>query len=105
MLTSNFIILPLMEVSMKSGEDQGYSGALSQDGAPLTYMRFPLSPGVDRPLAVQALIEFAFQDLRCVHLEMMDRNLTLSDLGGLGVRHRVYRGFEIDLTGNEDELF
>jgi len=68
-------------------------------------MGLPLSPGVDRPLAVQALIEFAFQDLRCVHLEMMDRNLTVSDVGGLGVRHRVYRGFEIDLTGNEDELF
>ncbi len=52
-----------------------------------------------------ALIEFAFQKLGCVHLEMMDRNLTVRDLDGLGVQHRVYRGFEIDLTPNEDELF
>ena len=69
------------------------------------YMGFALSDGADRRQAVQALIEFAFQELGCVHLEMMDRNLTVSDLGGLGVQYRVYRGFEIDLTRDEDELF
>ena len=69
------------------------------------YMGFTLSHGVDRRRAVQALIDFAFQELGCVHLEMMDRNLTVSDLDGLGVQHRAYRGFEIDLTRDEDELF
>ena len=69
------------------------------------YMGLTLSAGADRCQAVQALIKFAFQDLGCVHLEMMDRNLTVSDLGGLGVQYRVYRGFEIDLTRDEDELF
>ena len=69
------------------------------------YMGFTLSAGADRRQAVQALIGFAFQELGCVHLEIMDRNLTVSDLGGLGVQHRVYRGFEIDLTRDEDELF
>jgi hypothetical protein len=68
-------------------------------------MGFTLSAGADRRQAVQALIGFAFQELGCVHLEIMDRNLTVSDLGGLGVQHRVYRGFEIDLTRDEDELF
>jgi len=69
------------------------------------YMGFALSAGAGRPQAVQALLDFAFEELRCVHLEMMDRNLTLRDLDGLGVQYRVLRGFEIDLTSDEDELF
>ena len=69
------------------------------------YMGFTLSAGVDPRQAVRALIKFAFQDLGCVHLEMMDRNLTVNDVGGLGVQYRVYRGFEIDLNRDEDELF
>jgi hypothetical protein len=69
------------------------------------YMGFAVSDGADRRRAIQALIDFAFQELGCVHLEMMDRNVTMSDLGGLGVQHQVYRGFEIDLTRDEDELF
>ena len=69
------------------------------------YMGFILSPGADHRQAVQALIDFAFEELGCVHLEMMDRKLTVSDLEGVGVQHQVYRGFEIDLTRDEDELF
>jgi len=69
------------------------------------YMGFTLSARANRRQAVQTLIKFAFQELGCVHLEIMDRNLTVSDLGGLGAQYRVYRGFEIDLTRNEDELF
>lgn len=69
------------------------------------YMGFSLPTGADRSQTVQALIDFAFQELGCVHLEILDRNLTVSDLGGLGVQYRVYRGFEIDLTRDEDALF
>lgn len=69
------------------------------------YMGLVLSAGTDRRQAIQALIEFAFQELGCVHLEMMDRNLTLSDLDGIDVQYRMYRGFEIDLTRDEDQLF
>ena len=69
------------------------------------YMGFTLSTGVDPRQAVQALITFAFQELGCVHLEMMDRNLTLRDLDGLDIERRVYHSFEIDLTCGEDELF
>ena len=69
------------------------------------YMGLALSAGADRRKAVQALIEFAFEELGCVHLEMMDRTLTVSDLDGLDFQYRMYRGFEIDLTRDEDELF
>jgi GNAT acetyltransferase-like protein len=69
------------------------------------YMGLSLSTGVVRREAVRALIDFAFKDLGCVHLEIMDRNVTLSDLRELGVQHRVYSSFEVDLTRDEDELF
>jgi hypothetical protein len=69
------------------------------------YMGLALSARTDRRAAVRALINFAFQELQCVHLEVMDRNVALSDLDGLDVQHRVYRGFEIDLTRDENELF
>jgi hypothetical protein len=69
------------------------------------YMGLTLSSRVDRRRAVQALINFAFKRLRCVHLEMMDRKVTLDDLTGIGVQCRMYRGFEIDLTRGENDLF
>jgi hypothetical protein len=69
------------------------------------YMGFALSDRADRPETVRALINFAFQELRCVHLEVMDRNLVFNDLSELDVQLRAYRGFEIDLTKDESELF
>jgi hypothetical protein len=69
------------------------------------YMGLALSPRTDRRVALRALMNFAFQELRCVHLEVMDRNVALNDLDGLAVQHRVYRGFEIDLTRDENEIF
>jgi hypothetical protein len=69
------------------------------------YMGLTLSDGVRRGRAVQALIDFAFRDLGCIHLEVMDRSVTANDLGGLGVQYRLYRGYELDLTRQEDELF
>jgi CelD/BcsL family acetyltransferase involved in cellulose biosynthesis len=69
------------------------------------YMGFGLADRPDRRQAVKALIDFAFDELRCVHLEVMDRNLTLGDLEGLDVEHRMLHGFEIDLSRSEDDLF
>jgi hypothetical protein len=79
-------------------------------GSPFTgwstdYMGFALSPGVDRRRAVEALFHLAFRDLGCVHVEIMDRNLTLEDLAGIDIRYRIFRGFEIDLTRDENQLF
>src|SRR5688572_20324311 len=69
------------------------------------YMGLTLSSCADRRMAVQALINFAFKELRCVHLEVLDRNLSLGDLDGLDLHCRMYSGFEIDLTREENELF
>ncbi len=69
------------------------------------YMGFSLCDGVSRRRALQALIDFAFHQLGCSHLEMMDRHITEEDLCGLGVQYKTYRSFEIDLTPDENQIF
>ena len=41
-----------------------------------SYMGFSLEPGVDHIAAVHSLRDFAFRELGCVHLELMDRKLS-----------------------------
>jgi hypothetical protein len=69
------------------------------------YMGFNLREEVDRSWAIQALFDFAFKQLGCVHIEMMDRHVTMGDLEGLGTDIRLCPGFEVDLTQEEDKLF
>ena len=45
-------------------------------------MGFDLDPGVSRREAAQALIRFAFKDLRCLHLEVIDRQAKDDDVRG-----------------------
>jgi len=69
-----------------------------------SYMGFNLDRSVPRGEAVLALRDFAFRQLGCVHLEVMDRNLSIEDAERLGFRYQVHGGFEIDLTRSEKEL-
>ncbi len=78
-------------------------------GSPLpgwttSYMGFALQPEISRVEALDALRRFAFEDLKCVHLELMDRNI---DPAALDSRYglRSYNGFEIDLSPSEDQIF
>jgi len=72
------------------------------------YMGFNLEPSVSQIDALVALKEFAFKDLKCIHLEISDRNITPDQLKAAGYlfqsREKVGYGFEIDLTKNEEEL-
>jgi hypothetical protein len=69
------------------------------------YMGLVPTHGLDRGKSVEAPIDFAFRELKCIHLEIMDRNLKANDLRGLDVQYRLHRGFEIDLTCSEEALF
>jgi CelD/BcsL family acetyltransferase involved in cellulose biosynthesis len=68
------------------------------------YMGPNLIDGVPRRLAPKAITHFAFRELGCVHLEMMDRRLTPEDARELSFRARLFNGFEIDITQSEPAL-
>jgi len=68
-------------------------------------MGIRLRPGVPKRAAVEALMHYAFQDLKCVHLEISDPNITPDDVAGLGFETRVGRGYLVDLTPDEDKVF
>jgi hypothetical protein len=68
------------------------------------YMGLAVRDGVVLRDAVGALVPFAFRDLRCAHLELMDRHLTLNDLDGLRFRYRAFSSWEVDVHRNEAEL-
>jgi len=65
------------------------------------YMGFDLRPGVPRAEALAALRRFVFGELRCVHFELVDRQL--ASAGGDPKSH--VESYETDLTRSEDEIF
>lgn len=74
------------------------------------FMGFNVHPDVPRQIAATALADFAFRDLRAIHLELRDRRLTDADVEHLGFSRRRDVGyddrtFELDLTQTEDVLF
>ncbi len=69
------------------------------------YMGFNLEPEVPRIEAMAALDAFAFKELGCLHYEFMDRRITVEQADQHGCRYRLFRGFQMDLTRTEDELF
>lgn len=83
---------------------------LSLLGSPLpgwttSYMGFNLTDGVPRMQALQALRSFAFRELGCAHLEVMDRGLEADPVKASNFCCRDYQGFEIDLQQDESGLF
>lgn len=69
------------------------------------YMGFDLAPEISRRSALCALARFAFRELHCIHIEVLDRFITLEDIEGTGWAHRLLHGYEIDLTQSEETLF
>ena len=68
------------------------------------YMGFNLEPGISRKEVLAPLFDFAFNDLSCHHLEMVDRNLREEDYREVRCQIQQFPGYEIDLTKSEDEL-
>jgi CelD/BcsL family acetyltransferase involved in cellulose biosynthesis len=68
-------------------------------------MGFNLREGVSRPAAADALVRFAFGPLRCAHMELKDRLLAPGDLAGRGFASTPNLTFEIDLEGEESDIF
>lgn len=68
------------------------------------YMGFNLKPGVSRKDALAALEKFAWDDLKCLHLEVSDPDFAFDD-GAAGFKAEYYGSYRTDLTKSEDELF
>jgi len=69
------------------------------------YIGFNLRPGVPRRLALEALEHFAFRELKCLHMEISDRNFSVEDGAQLGFAVGSYDSYATDLTRPEEELF
>lgn len=75
------------------------------DGWSTPFMGFNLRPGVARRDALRAAEDFVFNDLRCMHMELRDRHLTVEDGSALAFDHRIRQSFESDLALDEKTLF
>ena len=108
---------PVVALLREGGETLGYfTGMVVRKlglrilGSPFpgwttSYMGFNLKTGVSRRAAMEALIPFAFRQLKCVHLEVMDRRMTLEEGLALGLSFSPFRGYEIDLAQSDEALF
>jgi hypothetical protein len=69
------------------------------------YIGFNLNPGVPRQPALAALEKFAWDDLKCLHLEVSDPNFTFEDGAASGFKTEYYASYRTDLSRSEEELF
>ena len=107
---------PVFAALMEEGVVQGYfCGMIVRKfgipilGSPMpgwttAYMGMNLVDGVPRRVALKTLQQFAFRELGCAHLEIMDRRLTTEDAGDIDFNSRLFSGFEVDLTQDERTL-
>jgi len=69
------------------------------------YIGFNLNPGIPRRAALEALEQFAWDDLKCLHLEVSDPNFAFEDGEASGFKSEYYASYRTDLTRSEEELF
>src|SRR6266404_8635168 len=69
------------------------------------YIGFNLQPGVSRRAALEALEKFAWDSLRCLHMEVSDPHFTFEDADGLGFKPEFYGSYRSDLNKSEEDLF
>jgi CelD/BcsL family acetyltransferase involved in cellulose biosynthesis len=69
------------------------------------YMGFNLQPGVSRIALLDELASFAFRQLGCHHLEVMDRNVAEQEVDNLSFEKQIYHTLQIDLTRSEQEIY
>ena len=69
------------------------------------YIGFNLNHGISHRAALEALEKFAWDHLKCLHMEVSDPNFTFDDGEALGFKAEYYGSYRTDLTKSEDELF
>ncbi len=69
------------------------------------YMGFNLVPGTSRAAALAAVEDFAWNTLKCLHMEVSDPYFNPEDGQVLGFKCEYYDSYRTDLTRTEDEIF
>jgi len=69
------------------------------------YIGFNLRPGVSRATAIEALTDFAFDDLKCHHMELMDRHMIREDCSHADLECLMFDSFEVDISLTEDQIW
>lgn len=69
------------------------------------YIGFNLLPGASRQAALQAIEQLAWNDLKCLHMEVSDPYFSEDDGRALGFDCIYYTSYRTDLSKSEDELF
>ena len=69
------------------------------------YMGFNLVPGASRAEALKGLEHTAWNDLKCLHMEVSDPYFSPEDGEALGFKTSYYISYRTDLTKSEEELF
>jgi CelD/BcsL family acetyltransferase involved in cellulose biosynthesis len=107
---------PVVAAIEEDGKTIGYfTGALLHKfglkilGSPFkgwttSYMGFNLPEDTARSSYLDALARFAFEDLGCIHLELVDRHLSAQQVTA-GYTQSAYITHEIDLRQDEDTLW
>jgi hypothetical protein len=108
---------PLLAQLTDSGKTVGYFTGLtftrlgvkvlgsSFPGWATPYMGFNLVPGSSRPEALAAVEQMAWNELKCLHIEVSDPHFDPQDGDALGFKTSYYISYRTDLTKKEDELF
>lgn len=73
-------------------------------GSNTYFMGFTLKPGVSYRDVLQALPGFAFEELKCQFLMLVDLNLKGDEWTGLSYHVREFCYYSLDLTKSEEEL-
>jgi Acetyltransferase (GNAT) domain len=69
------------------------------------YMGFNLIAGASRQAALAAIEKLAWEELKCLHMEVSDPFFVPEDGTELGFTADAYRSYRTDLTQTEDKLF
>ena len=69
------------------------------------YMGFNLVAGVSRSDALAAIEKLAWDELKCLHMEVSDPYFKVEDGETLGFTAQSYTSYRTDLTKSEEEIF
>jgi Acetyltransferase (GNAT) domain len=70
-----------------------------------SYMGFTLAEDISHRAVLESFVPWAFANIPCSHIEVMDRRICEQDVSATAMQFRLETGYEIELRRSEGELF